>query len=398
MNIHRNPFVVSVLAQGSSFADREEEVARIEEAFTTPGGKLVVYGDRRMGKSSALERAAEKVRNRKGRVAVASFATASDPAEAAQRVLSAAQKATGSSWRDLMEGIARSLRVGFQVSPSLDPTGMPSLKFSFGVDPTNENEERGLLPEVLTALNDQLKRRKSTLGLGLDEFQRIHEWGGENAEWALRDAIQRHHAIAYVLAGSRRTLIEAMVGTKGRALWKLADILPFGGIDPDTLAVWIAERADATGLRMPDEEGNAIVRLAGPRTRDIVQLARAVWTMNRSARRVPAGAATLAMEQVALEQAELFRTIFVGLNARQQSVLRAFATDSEVRIMSSTAAHRFGLGPKSSVQSSVKSLVALEHLTRQDSGRYAFDDPFFLRWVQVNTLADIGEAVPPLEP
>ena len=396
MKNHRNPFVVSLLAQGLAFADREEEVARIEEAFTSPGGELVVYGDRRMGKSSALERAAEKVRNRKGRVAVASFATASDPAEASQRVLSAAQEAIGSSWRDFTEGIARSLRVGFQVSPSLDPTGMPSLKFSFGVDPTNG--EGGLLPEVLTALNDQLKRRRSTLGLGLDEFQRIHEWGGENAEWALRDAIQRHHAIAYVLAGSRRTLIDAMVGTKGRALWKLADILPFGGIDPDTMAVWIAERADATGLRIPEEEGNAIVRLAGPRTRDIVQLARAVWTMNRSARRVSPGAAALGMEQVVLEQAELFRTIFVGLNARQQSVLRAFATDSEVRIMSSTAAHWFGLGPKSSVQSSVKSLVALEHLTRQESGRYAFDDPFFLRWVQVNTLADIGEAVPPLEP
>lgn len=389
-----NPFVVSLLARETGFADREAELTRIEAAFATPGGKLVVYGDRRLGKSSALERAAVAVRKRKGRVAIASLATASDASEAAQRVLSAAQKEVGSSWREIMEGIARGLRTGFEISPSLDPTGIPSIKFTFAVDPKNVGA--GVLPDVLNALNEQLERRNMQFGLGLDEFQRIHEWGGEDAEWTLREAVQRHGAIAYVFAGSKRHLIEAMIGSKGRALWKLADVLRFGPIDADVFADWIVEEAFGAGLEIPHAEAQAIVRLAGPRTRDVVQLARAVWALTNSAGKAEAGDIARAMEQVVQEQAELFRAIFVKLNAARQAILRAFASEPSVQITAAAAIRQYRLGPKSTVQSALESLVDDEHLTRLDSGGYGFDDPFFRRWVQVHALPDIGAPVPPL--
>jgi hypothetical protein len=44
----------------------------------------------------------------------------------------------------------------------------------------------------------------------------------------------------------------------------------------------------------------------------------------------------------------------------------------------------------------VERLLDAEHLTRLASGWYAFDDPFFRRWVQVYGLPDLGLPVPPL--
>jgi hypothetical protein len=85
------PIIASLLAEGANVADREAEVARMADAFRTPGSKLVVYGDRRLGKTSALERAAETARGVRAMVAVASFATASDASGTAQRILAAAQ-------------------------------------------------------------------------------------------------------------------------------------------------------------------------------------------------------------------------------------------------------------------------------------------------------------------
>lgn len=383
-----NPFIVSVLARGDHFADREGEVSRIEEAMRTPAAKLVVYGDRRLGKSSALDRAVEEVRRKRGRATVASFATASDATEGAQRILTAAQKEVGSSWREILEGIARALRAGLEVSPSVDPTGLPTVKFTFSLEPARAGT--ALLPDTLNALNEQLERRKILLGLGLDEFQRLHEWGGEDAEWAFRDAIQRHSAIAYVLAGSRRHLIEAMVGTKGRALWKLADVLHFRPLDPEVFAAWIVERAGAAGVDVPLEEARRIVRVAGPRTRDVVQLARGVWEVARDRRRAGMADVVGGLERVVDEQAELYRTIFLKLNARQQGVLRAFAADPEVQITSAAAIRAYRLGAKSSVQSTVEVLVEEEHLSRLEGGGYTFDDPFFRRWVQRYALPDIG--------
>ena len=55
-----NPFLPSVPARGAHFADREREVARIAEAYRTPASRLVVYGERRMGKTSAIEWAERK--------------------------------------------------------------------------------------------------------------------------------------------------------------------------------------------------------------------------------------------------------------------------------------------------------------------------------------------------
>jgi len=45
-----------------------------------------------------------------------------------------------------------------------------------------------------------------------------------------------------------------------------------------------------------------------------------------------------------------------------------------------------------------EALVEEEHLNRLDEGGYAFDDPFFRRWVQLNALPDIGLQPPPLAP
>lgn len=391
----QNPFVVGLLATGEHFADREREVERIVRAFEDAGGKLVVYGDRRLGKSSALERAAREVRGRGGKVAIASFATASGAAEACQQVLAAVQREAGRSWREVLEGIARGLNVGFEVTPSLDPAGVPSVRFSFGLKRTEAATR--LLPEVLDAVHAEMERRDMTLGIGLDEFQRIHEWGGEDAEWALREAMLRHGRLAYVLAGSRRGLIEAMVGDKGRAFWKLADTLPFGAIDDGGLAEWIVARGVATGVSIPPAAASLIVRLAGPRTRDVVQLARATWFIGVSRGGVTVQDVVDAVERLVEEQAELYRTIWVGLGAREQAVLRVFAADGEVQIMAADTLARYRLGPKSSVHSAVERLVEAEHLARLGPGRYGFDDPFFRRWVQVYGLPDIGEEVPPVE-
>lgn len=389
-----NPFRIGVLATDDHFANRESEVARIAQGLSDAGGKLIVYGDRRLGKSSALERAAAVARKNGRGVAIASLATASDPVEAAQRVLSSFHLEIGRSWKNLFEDVTRSLNVSIEVSPPLDSVGPSTLKFGFGVQ--RPAAETLLLPQVLDAIEVQLAKRGKMAGLGLDEFQRIHEWGGEDAEWALRDSMQRHRSIGYVLAGSKRSLIEAMVTDKGRAFWKIADTLSFGPIDAEVMADWITEQAQLSGVVIPPDASRLMCQMAAPRTRDIVQLARGVWFAGKFATRIDRSVVLRAFEQLVLEQSELYHALWGRLGGREQSVLRAYAAESDVQITSAKAIKRFNLGPKSSVQSTVGRLVEAEHLTKIATGSYVYDDPFFRRFVQVNGLPDIGEGVPPL--
>lgn len=391
----QNPFDIGLIARGNHFADREQEVARITSTFQSPGSRLVVYGDRRMGKSSAMDRAAQGARKAKQKVVVATLATATDPADAAQQIVRGVREQIGRNWRATLDGLASRLQATMEITPPDAAGAPPAVRLVFGVREQGE-ARKNLLWEALGAVNAQMEAEGSTLGIAIDEFQRIHEWGGEDAEWALKAALETHRNLAYVLAGSKRHLIEGMITSKGRALWKQVDALAFQPIDPQVLAEWIHDHAARTGVSFSLSACDVIVELAGPRTRDIVQLARAAWDAAARAGRANETLAEAAMETLVKEQGALFSALWRGLQPTDQRVLRAIAAEPDLALQSTDTLQRYRLGPKSSVFSALARMVDNEVLARDDGGRYAFDDPFFRRWVQVFALADLGLRTPPL--
>jgi hypothetical protein len=142
------------------------------------------------------------------------------------------------------------------------------------------------------------------------------------------------------------------------------------------------------------------VALAYPRTRDVVQLARTAWEDLGGGGEKGVPGVVDAMERLVSEQAALHERVWSSLQARHQMLLRLFATEEaeQLQITSEETLRAWNLGAKSTVQSAVQSLVDAEHLVRHGPGSYAFDDPFFRRWVQRFGLPDLGLPVPPLVP
>lgn len=391
-----NPFEIGVLARGDHFADREEEVARIARTLRNAGERLIVYGDRRLGKSSALDRAAMRVRRAGGRVVIISLATAIDPADAAQQVIRAVQQQIGRQWRRTLEGVAERLHATMELRPSQVLGAPPSVRFGFGMREREESEGSTLLWDALGAIDAQMQAEGRQLGVGIDEFQRIHDWAGQDAEWALKAALETHRNLAYVLAGSKRQLIEAMISRKGRALWKQADVLPFLPIEPQTMAEWIHQHASRSGIVFSLDACDAVVALAGPRTRDIVQLARAVWEIAARQGHADVSAMAPAMDSIVRDAGALFAALWRERPPVEQRLLRALAADAALEPTSAEALRTYRLGPKSTVASALPRLLQQEVLDRTEAGRYEFDDPFFRRWIQLHALGDLGLPAPPL--
>jgi hypothetical protein len=388
-----NPFTIGVLPRPGDMADRVDELDRIARALSEPGGKLIVYGDRRLGKSATLECAAARVRDAGYPVAIVDLSTASGPADAANRILSAVHAEIGTRWLDALKGIAQRLKLGISLSLPTDG-GPPRVGVDFGGVSNETPEAHRLVPDVLDAIEAELESRRATLGIGLDEFQRIHDWGGTDAEWALRGAMQRHRAIAYVMAGSARSLIEQMVTSKDRAFWKLADTLHFAPIDAGILAEWIGTRAEETGVPFDPIGAATIVALAGPRTRDIIQLARAVWDAADAEGEIatePDGVRR-AFDRLVSEQGALLAKLWSSLSHPSQRVLRAVAAQPGAEVTAADTIARYGLGPKSTVYATARRLIDDEVLAEG----MTFDDPYFRRWVERHALPDIGLAPPQL--
>jgi hypothetical protein len=162
------------------------------------------------------------------------------------------------------------------------------------------------------------------------------------------------------------------------------------------LAEWIHQHAGRTGVSFSLPACDLIVELAGPRTRDIVQLARVVWDAASRTDQADESLVERAMETLVQEQGALFSAQWRGSQTTDQRVLRAIAAEPDLAVQSTDALQRYRLGPKSTVSSSLARLVENEILSRDDGGQYRFDDPFFRRWIQRFALADLGLATPPL--
>ncbi|HET7322640.1 MAG TPA: hypothetical protein VFI96_09115 [Longimicrobiaceae bacterium] len=385
-----NPFRIHGIVKRPYFTDRESEVRRIREHLEEPGSKLLVFGDRRMGKSSAIAVAADEVHARGGVVLVADFSTASSVVDMSNRLLAAATKSLGRKWKSVVTDLARS--IGMSVSLSPDPTTgvpVPSLDLSLRQAPLAQQQDS--LARVLDQLDAMAGERGVTLGVAIDEFQEIRNFGGDQAEWHLRGVIQNHDHIAYVLAGSAPHLIRNMLD-KGRAFYGLLDKLAFEPIDAAHMAGWIDTRMEAQGVRS-DDAGARIVEAAGPRTRDIVQLARK--TFDIASRRAPATGATIeqAFRELVDEEDAVLRSWWARLTPHQQNVMRAVAASVDP-LTSRAALEKFGLPSSSATTQALKKFLAEGTVQRGGPSGYTFDSPYTRGWVVVNALPDLGIVLP----
>lgn len=393
-----NPFRIHGVVEGEFLTNRTDEIDKISNALTEPGSKLLVYGPRRMGKTSAILQAVRQINQGGGCAFLADLSTASTAIDMGNRIMSAATRRMGKRWKNLITDIVSRMKVS--VSLNHDPsTGLMTPSIDLNLRSADLDTQRKTLCNVLDALNASAKARRLTLGAALDEFQEIHKFGGETAEWDLRAAIQHHHHIGYVLAGSREHMIHRMIVSQG-AFYKMVDKLAFGPIDPNHLAEWIDRRIEATGLKKTGA-GACIVKTAGPRTRDILQLARKCYDLAVSKGSLTPDIMNQAFDEIVSEEYDLLYACWQSLTPHQQNVLRAVAVNQN-GLTTQESLGRFSLGQSGTVANTVAALIKAGHLVREDAytGKRvsapvgcAFDSPFFKAWVIRHTLTDIG--IPP---
>lgn len=387
MDTQLNPFRIDGVVTPPHFTNRSAEIARIREALRSPPAKLLIYGPRRVGKTSTILVASQAAERDGVHVIRADLSTVSSTADVTNRLLAAAVRSVGRAWKDLASLFVERLQISVGLRP--DPaTGLaiPTLDASLrGRDPGAQRETLGNTLDMLDALAAE---RNVRLGIILDEFQEIHRLDGETAEWHLRGVIERHAHLTYVLAGSRTALIQRMVSDPARALYKLMDVLHLGPMEDDHFARWIDERMADSGKPAPGV-GERCLEVAGPRTRDVVQLARSAWRA-WSAGNEMEGLVDAAFRDVVADEDVIARTLWGGLTQHQQDVLRAVA-GAQAGLTSRETLERFALPASGTVSNTAQALVAEDLLVKADAAPgYEFESPFFRGWVVTRALPDLG--------
>jgi len=358
-----NPFAISGLAGDSRTWVPAEWATMVDAALSSGGSALVVSGPARMGKTAMVWAAVAGRRDAGDRVTAADLSTAVGPADGAARIHGSAQRA---------------------LSGDAGPVGEPA---------AGTGTVRVLI-DSLVAADVEATGRGVRLGIAVTGCERLVAWGGIRAAAELQTAADGLGSVRCLLVGSTPWR-ECRPPVPDRP----AASLRCEPIEPAALADWICEDADSTGVPLDPAGVDAIVALAGPRTGDIVRLARAVWdAADAEGERAtdPAGVERC-LEQLVAEQAPLHARYWHALSPTAQRVLRTLAAAPRVALTSAAALLHHRLGPKSTVQLAARRLVddgilvavspagsidAQSAAGVRERARYGFDDPFFRRWIE----------------
>jgi hypothetical protein len=159
-------------------------------------------------------------------------------------------------------------------------------------------------------------------------------------------------------------------------------------MEDDHFARWIDERMNASG-KPAAGLGTRCLEVTGPRTRDVVQLARSAWRAWSKGDDVD-GLVDRGFRDVVADEDVIARTLWEGLTPHQQDVLRAVA-GAKTGLTSRETLERFALPSSGTVSNTAQALVADDLLVKVEGAPgYDFESPFFRGWVVTRALPDVG--------
>jgi len=341
----------------------EEAIDRLAQFMTERGRRLLLFGRRRMGKTTLIQKAATKAH---ATLIYCDAATAAGMNEVALRLLNAAPRARGLKLVTALEIAIKHLGAEVDVS-----TGKITLTGELRPDDGNATVEA-----VLNFLNAYATAADEAWTVCLDEVQGLYVLGGPRIDWRLRGLMQEHRNLNYVLIISDYRMIDRLAGPTG-PFYKQLSQMEIGLIPAAPLARWVERHAEKAG-RHDFSYGDQIVAAAGPCLGDIACLAGTVFSFCKG--RLHENIVATALDTIALgERREGFLHYWRSFPSSYRGVLRAIAA-SEPPTAAATL-RTYGLNASSTASSAVMALVDRQFLIRTKAGT-AFDDPFFRRWVE----------------
>ena len=359
-----NPFFFESPSDRWSFTDREGLTVQLAQLMREKGRRLLIFGRRRMGKTSLIKNVAEKA---KSTFVYCDISTAANIGEVARKLMDGAPKEKGGRLSNALEIASRYLKsVGVSAS---------KITITGELRPDDGNKT---LEGVLNTLNERAADNDETWTVCLDEFQEIRALGGPNVDWQLRGIMQVHRNLNYIFTGSDHRIVSWMTAPTAPFLKQLQQ-MEVGPIEGKHMARWLEKRAKLGGLS-DFPYGDQIVAAAGPCTGDIIRLAKTVFSC--AIGKAPKEIISAAFDSISLDELHAeFLNQWRSLAVTQRGVLRAIA-DGKPPTASETL-REYGLRSASTASAAVAALVERQFLVRTGKG-LEFDNPFFRRWVKYN--------------
>lgn len=372
-----NPFVYGRVVTGDEFFGRKILVKQLRGHIQS-GQNVVLFGERRMGKTSLVYEVLSKHKERN--ILRFDFNEVKTIEEIVARAVEGIRRME--SRIPLKERLMRLVfRVGGTIDSGTDPvTGLPSFSITPHIsDPVTS----------IAGLFDFIEEshKQQPLAVFFDEFQGLLELkDSRSLLGAIRGRIQYHAEIPYLFAGSvRRRMYEIFMDPQN-PFYKSALPIEVGPLPFEEFAEFL-RKAFSTGKRRIDNQfSRTINELIYENTGDIQHLCSALWEVSQPGDVIDQQHLNRSLELVWQTEEPFYAARRRKLSVVQDRVLRALAETGGKEPFGAVFRKKAGNVGPSSIQRALDRLEKDEFIFQPfDSAagceRYRFYQPFFRLWL-----------------
>jgi len=365
-----NPFKFGSVVAGDYFTDRDTDIKELVSDIRS-GQSVVIISQRRLGKSSLVEKA---VKTAGLPVIFVDLEIITDELDLANTYT---KKALALS---PMEKFKQYLKT-FKVQPliSYNPaTG--SMDASFAVSPEKNSSallDSLVLPETIA---QDLKKR---IVVVFDEFQEVRRIA-PLLEKKMRGVFQYHKYVSYIFIGSQESMIRDIFQEKNNPFYKFGRHITLGPIPEQHMISFVQERFSCVGI---DTGGNIapIMKITDYHPYYTQQLCYEICVVmqDKNKDRIRPEDIAGARERIITQHSADYRTWWNALTTTERKIIVGIA-DGMFQASSQTFIQKYGINSASTATTAVNKLIQKGYLVRSPkTGDISIEDPFWKGWVQL---------------
>lgn len=376
----RNPFEYGSVVGERAFCNREEELRDLRRTIDN-AGRLFLYAERRMGKTSLIHHVLRQLPEDEYIAAYADLWPTESPGTFIEALAKALAEANGPGVAGQLLETAQDLFSRLRPSITIDEAGAPVLTFGAGGQPLEGSKPQ--LEEVLAAPERLAKEEGKRVVVVFDEFQQIATYGDERVERTLRSIVQHHGEVAYLFLGSRKHLIQEMFLDSKRPLYRSAEHYPLEAIAEEHWRPFVQKRFEAARKKIPDAQVAAVCDLTGGHPFYVQHLCHVLWERCEEGEVVGAKDVDEATEVLLGRESYAYTALWESLTQNQRRFLRGLASEPPgvPQPYSAAFVNRNGLGSPSSAQRAAEALTERDLIDRE-GGSFVVLDRFFRLWIR----------------
>jgi len=364
-----NPFRYGCVVSGASFCERTD----LEEAivdYANRGQNIVVYGERRIGKTSLVLHALASSKCKKKCLYIDLYGVR-DINDIVHRVVRAINNLSNRQIF-IMKVLkwASALRPTLRIDPS---SGLPELTLDL-----KEPLEIDSIDDMMTTLCHVARDQK--LCVVFDEFQDVSNIKDSSTVFArMRSAIQLQPEIPYFFLGSIRSEMLTIFTDADSAFYKSAlpfEVLP---IDEKRLVQFVTRLFDKGQRLLPHEIGIDLYQTVLGITGDVQQYCEAIWSVTNPGETISKATLQVAIHLIHSRELSGYELVLNSLTQSQLKVLHFLASSPNVGVYSTVAMQTCHASP-SKMRVIMKALEKKKFIYKSGKA-FRFFNPFFAQWL-----------------